>query len=112
MTKKKTRKKVTREAIILPWRKYAPLERLVFWYEATPQEIGLGDDIWDRIDRMVYGLLESSLGPEETATVEVGRHTLIAAVVDDTGVETRVPVWPKGAPGAEKYTQRPRKESR
>lgn len=84
--------------IVLAPRTYDKLERLVFWYEATPQEIDLGDYVWECINRLVDEYLIPVLAEFETATVETGRRDLIAVVEDDKGNETRVPVLRRGEP--------------
>lgn len=91
---KKPPKVAKRPTILLKPRTYDKLERLVFWAEATPDDLDLGDHTWDDIHTKMNDYLTGHLGPEECATVEVGRSHLVAVVEDAQGVEHRVRVEP------------------
>lgn len=105
--KRTTRKGPVRKAIILPWKVYLKLQQLVLWYEATPDGIYLGDHVTDHVLMRTYEALADFLGPRESATVKVGRTSLVASISDGSGRETRIPIFPAEAPA--RLKQHPRK---
>lgn len=108
-TRKKTTRVSTTRSIVLPARKYDRLERLVFWYEATPDEIELSDKTCEDVWHVMALSLDGYVGPQESvAEVRIGRWDLIAVITNELGRETRVPVLPSYSP----RSQQPMKGSK
>ena len=93
MSRKKTTRKVeTKRVITLKVRTYDPLERLVFWLDATPEGLDLGDRLWSIARNMMLVALYDHLQQHETATVEKGRDTQDTKNNTPNHTDVRVPV--------------------